>query len=263
MIPIAERINGMFTDVKNALLGKDASVIHDLARSQTAAGARFLDCNVGTAAADQEAAIRWLVTEIQNAVQTPIAVDSQKFEVVKAGVEACEVPVMINSVSGDPEKLHSYIPYALEKDASLVALTMDRRGVPQDVNIRVEIAAQIVTTAMEMGLTMDKLYIDPIIIPVNVAQDQPTRLLEVIQQIRMLADPPPHITIGLSNISQGTSQRPLINRAFLVMAAAVGLDSAIVDVLDTELMDAWITAEMLLNKQIYSDSFLKAGRMSS
>ena len=138
---------------------------------------------------------------------------------------------------------------------------MDRRGVPQDVNTRVEIAATIVTTAMEMGYSMDKLYIDPIIIPVTVAQDQPTKLVEVIQQIRMLADPPPHITIGLSNVSQGTGERSLINRIFLVMAASVGLDSAIVDVLDTELMDAWITAEMLLNKQIYSDSFLKAGRM--
>jgi 5-methyltetrahydrofolate corrinoid/iron sulfur protein methyltransferase len=261
MIAIGERINGMFIDVKKAILEKDAAIIHDLARRQTEAGAKFLDCNVGTAASDQEAAMRWLVGEIQNAVKTPIAVDSQKFDVVKAGVEACDAPMMINSVSGDPDKLRTYITYALEKDASLVALTMDRRGVPQDVNTRVEIAATIVTTAMEMGYPMDRLYIDPIIIPVNVAQDQPTKLLEVIQQIRMLADPPPHVTIGLSNVSQGTSERSLINRTFLVMAGSVGLDSAIVDVLDTELMDAWITAEMLLNKQIYSDSFLKAGRM--
>ena len=262
MIAIGERINGMFTDVKKAILEKDGSIIHDLARRQTEAGAKFLDCNVGTAASDQEGAMRWLVGEIQNAVQTPIAVDSQKFDVVKAGVEACDVPTMINSVSGDPEKLHTYITYALEKDASLVALTMDRRGVPQDLNTRVEIAATIVTTAMDMGLSMNKLYIDPIIIPVNVAQDQPTKLLEVIQQVHMLADPAPHITIGLSNLSQGASERSLINRTFLAMATGCGLDSAIVDVLDTELMDAWITAEMVLNKQIYSDSFLKAGRMT-
>ena len=178
MIAIGERINGMFIDVKKAILEKDASIIHDLARRQSEAGAKFLDCNVGTAASDQEAAMRWLVGEIQNAVKTPIAVDSQKFDVVKAGVEACDAPMMINSVSGDPEKLRTYITYALEKDASLVTLTMDRRGVPQDVNTRVEIAATIVTTAMEMGLPMERLYIDPIIIPVNVAQDQPAKLLE-------------------------------------------------------------------------------------
>jgi 5-methyltetrahydrofolate corrinoid/iron sulfur protein methyltransferase len=261
MIPIGERINGMFTDVKRAILEKDSSVIHVLARRQTEAGAKFLDCNVGTAAADREGTMRWLVTEIQNAVTTPIAVDSQNFDVVKAGVEACDSPIMINSVSGDPEKLKTYVGYALEKDASLIALTMDRRGIPQDVNTRVEIAATIVTTALEMGLAMDKLFIDPIIIPVNVAQDQPAKLLEVIQQVRMLADPPPHITLGLSNVSQKTAERSLINRTLLVMAAGVGLDSAIVDVLDTDLMDAWVTAEMLLNKQIYSDSFLKAARM--
>jgi 5-methyltetrahydrofolate corrinoid/iron sulfur protein methyltransferase len=260
MIPIGERINGMFTDVKRAIQEKDSSVIHVLARRQTEAGAKFLDCNVGTAA-DREGTMRWLVTEIQNAVTTPIAVDSQNFDVVKAGVEACDSPVMINSVSGDPEKLKAYVGYVLEKDAALIALTMDRRGIPQDVNTRVEIAATIVTTALEMGLAMDKLYIDPIIIPVNVAQDQPAKLLEVIQQVRMLADPPPHITLGLSNVSQRTAERSLINRTFLVMAAGVGLDSAIVDVLDTDLMDAWVTAEMLLNKQIYSDSFLKAARM--
>jgi len=261
VIPIGERINGMFVDVKKAIQEKDASIIHDLAKRQTDAGAKYLDCNVGTAASDQEAVMRWLVTEIQNAVDTPIAVDSQKFEVVKAGVEVCDVPVLINSVSGDPDKLHPYLTYAREKNASLIALTMDRRGIPQDVETRVEIAATIATTAMEVGMDMDKLFIDPIIIPVNVAQDQPAKLLEVIQQVRMLADPPPHVTCGLSNLSQGTSERSLINRTFLTMASGVGLDSAIVDVLDTELMDAWITAEMLLNKQIYSDSFLKAGRM--
>ena len=80
MIAIGERINGMFTDVKKAILEKDGSIIHDLARRQTEAGAKFLDCNVGTAASDQEGAMRWLVGEIQNAVQTPIAVDSQKFD---------------------------------------------------------------------------------------------------------------------------------------------------------------------------------------
>jgi len=115
---------------------------------------------------------------------------------------------------------------------------------------------------MEAGLTPDRLFIDPIILPVNVpgAQEQPGNILAAMDQIRLMSDPPPHITMGLSNLSQGTTERSLINRVFLAMALTHGCDSAIVDVLDEKLVDVVATAEMLTNKQIYSDSFLKAYR---
>jgi len=92
------------------------------------------------------------------------------------------------------------------------------------------------------------------------AQEQPQNILAAIDQIRLMSDPPPHITMGLSNLSQGTGERSLINRIFLAMAISHGADSAIVDVLDDALVDVVATAEMLMNKQIYSDSFLKAYR---
>jgi 5-methyltetrahydrofolate corrinoid/iron sulfur protein methyltransferase len=143
--------------------------------------------------------------------------------------------------------------------ASIIALTMDKNGVPQDVDTRVAIAAEIVQKATEIEFDMQRLFIDPIILPVKVpdAQVQPGNILTAVEQIRYLADPPPHITVGLSNLSQGTTERSLINRVFLAMAVSHGLDSAIVDVLDEKLMDVLATAEMLMNKQLYSDSFLK------
>jgi 5-methyltetrahydrofolate corrinoid/iron sulfur protein methyltransferase len=139
---------------------------------------------------------------------------------------------------------------------------MDREGVPQSTDRRVEMAAEILTKCMEIGITPDRLFIDPIILPVNVpgAQSQPTNIMAAIDQIRLMSDPPPHITMGLSNVSQGTSERNLINRTFLAMVMSHGADSAIVDVLDDALVDAIATVEMLMNKQIYSDSFLKAYR---
>jgi len=261
MIAVGERINGMFNDVKKAIQTRDARIIQDLARRQTEAGAKYLDLNVGTAAEDPEAAMRWLVETTQAAVQTPIAIDSQRLRVIKAGLEVARVPVMINSTKSDPEQLDKFMPLALEHNAALVCLTITAEGVPQDVNKRVEICANIVAKAQEHGMPMDKVFIDPIVLPINVAQDQPKYIIEVIQQTKVLSDPPPRTIVGLSNISQGTSQRALINRIALVMFIAAGLDAAIVDVLDSDLMDAAITAEMLLNKQIYSDSFLKAGRM--
>lgn len=265
MIAIGERINGMFRDVKKAIAKKDEAVIKDLAVRQTEAGAAYLDLNVGTAAEDQHAAMRWLVETVQSACDTPITLDSQKLDVTKAGLEAVDGrQIMINSTSGDPEKLDVYMPLALEHDAALVALTMDSRGVPQNIETRVEIAGTIAMKALEHDLDTRKLFIDPIILPINVDQKQPAMLLDVCSQIRMLTDPPPHMTVGLSNLSQMAPQkemRELINRTFIVMAIAAGLDSAICDVFDTALMDAAITAEMVLNHQIYSDSFLKAARI--
>ena len=107
---------------------------------------------------------------------------------------------------------------------------------------------------------MDDLYVDPIVLPVKASQAGPGVVLECIKQFSVLSDPPPHIIIGLSNLSQGSADRKLINRTFLAIAVGVGLDAAILDPLDTELMDATITAEMLMNRAIYSDSFLKAYR---
>ncbi len=260
MITIAERINGMFLDVKKAIKEKNASIIHELAKKQTEAGATYLDINVGTAAADQHDAMRWLVETTQEAVKTPLAIDSQKLDVVKAGLEVAKNEVMINSSQGEPEDLDTYIPLAKEHNAALICLTMNKDGVPQNVDTRVEIAATIVGKVMEHGMDMDKVFIDPIILPVNVDQKQPGYMLEVFSQIKLLSDPQPHITVGLSNFSQGTKEKSLLNSTMLIMAVAAGLDTALLDVLDTDLMNAGICAEMILNKQIYSDSFLKAAR---
>jgi 5-methyltetrahydrofolate corrinoid/iron sulfur protein methyltransferase len=113
---------------------------------------------------------------------------------------------------------------------------------------------------MEYGISSEDLYLDPIVLPVNVAQTQGKEVLESIREFRMLCDPAPQTTVGLSNVSQGTKARPLINRTFVAMAIAGGLTSAILDPLDKDLMDSVITAELILNKNIYCDSFLDAYR---
>ena len=269
MILIAERINGMFTNVKQAIADKDKKVIQELAKKQTDAGAAYLDVNIGTAAADQEGAMQWLVEAIQETCSTPLCLDSQKPAVIAAGLKVinAENGVMLNSTplnkKSDEEIFDKYIEMAnqvrLGGKASIIALTMDKNGVPQDINTRVAIAAEIVSKAMEKGFDTQRLFIDTIALPVKVpnAQVQSGNILSAMDQIQYLSDPAPHMTIGLSNLSQGASQRSLINRVFLAMAISRGLDSAIVDVLDQDLMNIVATAEMLMNKQIYSDSFLK------
>jgi 5-methyltetrahydrofolate corrinoid/iron sulfur protein methyltransferase len=271
MIAIGERINGQFDDVKAAIAAKDPGPVETLARRQTEAGASYLDINVGTAAEDPLDAMKWLVETAQAACGTPLCLDSQKPPVIRAGLEVCDTSrgVLLNSSplskKSDPEVLQTYAGMAQEAGGKLICLTMDAEGVPQNVERRVEIAAELLTKAMELGLTPDRLFIDPIILPVNVpdAQEQPGNILQTIDQIRILSDPAPHITMGLSNLSQGAAERSLINRTFLTMAISHGCDSAIVDVLDTDLVDAVATAEMLMNQQIYSDSFLRAYRQQA
>lgn len=260
MIPIGERINGMFKDIKLAIRDKNASVIQDYAKRQTEAGARFLDLNVGTAAEDQCSAMKWLVEAAQKVVKTGLSIDSQKLEVVKAGLGVAKNEVLINSTKADPEALDIYMPLAKEYNASLICLTITKDGVPQDINTRVAIAASILEKAVEHDFEMTKIFIDPILLPINCDQKQAMMMFDVFNQIKVLSDPPPHITVGLSNFSQGTKERSLLNKTILTMGMAAGLDAPVMDVLDEGLMNTAICSEVVLNKIIYSDSFLKAGR---
>jgi len=260
MIVIGERINGMFKVVGQAIQDRDKAVIKDLALKQLAEGADKLDINVGTATADPAAGMAWLVETVREATDVCLSIDNPNLGTVKAGLEACTGAKMINSTTGSEEALDTFFPLAKQHNASIIALCIDEKGVPVSVDGRCEIALRIVAKAMEHDITTDDLYIDPIVLPVKASQAGPGVVLECIKQFSVLADPAPHIIVGLSNLSQGAVDRKLINRAFLTMAIGVGLDAAILDPLDTELMDAMIAAEMLMNRAIYSDSFLKAYR---
>lgn len=263
IIPIGERINGMFKNMRQAIKDKNPAAVHEFARKQAEAGAKFLDINVGTAAEDQCAAMKWLVETTQEAVKTGLCIDSQKLEVVKAGLEAVkgnENEILINSSKADPEALDIYMPLAKQYNASLICLTITKDGVPQDVDTRVAIAASILEKALEHDFDIDKVFIDPVLLPINCDQKQAMMMTEVYSQIKIMSDPPPHITVGLSNFSQGMKEKSLLNRTILTMSMVAGLDAPVMDVLDEELMNAAICTDVVMNNMIYSDSFVKAGR---
>jgi 5-methyltetrahydrofolate corrinoid/iron sulfur protein methyltransferase len=260
MYVIGERINGMFEDVKQAIREKNAKVIQDLAKRQLAAGATALDVNVGPAVADAQGGLLWLAETIRAVTDAPLAIDTARWEVMSAVVPRVPGAKVLNSSKADPEIAAQYVRLAADHGAGLIGLTMDSSGVPGNVEKRVELGAQLITLAMEAGMTMDRLFIDPIILPTNVSPKNPGHCMDAISQLRAFADPPPHLLLGLSNVSQRCSNRGLINRTYLAMAMARGLDAAIMDPLDTELMNTAITAELLLGKTIYCDSYLQAAR---
>ena len=262
MFVIGERINGMFKDVADAIKNQDKKIIQDLAQKQLSAGANALDVNVGTAAENSLAAMEWLVKTITEVTDAPLAIDTTKSDVMEAGLKLCKGKSIINSIQGSQEKMEKLLPLAKQYNSSVIGLTMNEKGIPKDAAARTEIAAMIITACQEKAIDANDIYIDAVILPVNVGQEHATEVLETIRQCKILSSPPPKTVLGLSNVSQKTINRPLVNRTDVVMAIACGLDAAILDPMDKEIMDALITAELLLGKQIYCDNYIEAYKKS-
>ncbi|MFH1352213.1 MAG: dihydropteroate synthase, partial [bacterium] len=221
MYLIGERINGMFEDIKKAVQEKDETVIKRWVEEQIKEGADALDVNAGPSSDKPMEAMEWLIGTIRKHTDITLAVDTTKLNVMERGLAlAGEGKGIINSANGEPNKLAKLLELAKKYKAKVIGLTMNEKGIPVDASQRVEIAAQIITSATEAGISPDDLFIDAVILPVNVAQSHPPQVLETISQVKMLCDPPCRAVLGLSNVSQKCNNRPLINKVYLVMAIA-------------------------------------------
>ena len=254
MIFIGERINTGFKDIKAAVEEKNPAAIHEWAKKQTEAGASYLDVNLGAISSDP-ADMCWMIEQTQSAVDTPISIDTNKPAILAEAIKVCNKPPLINSSTAAVEKMEVFLPIAVEHNASIIGLAMDESGSPKSADMRVEKAGIFVMTAMEMGIPPEHIFLDPIAMPLKFMQEQQKEILEAIRQFQLFSDPAPHVTCGLSNVGNGTTQKSLITRTFLTMAIAAGMDSAIVDIMDKELVNAAKAAELLLNREIYADSF--------
>lgn len=257
MLFIGEKINGMFKAVKKAIELRDKKTILSLAEHQLEKGAHYLDVNVGAVSNGIES-MEWLVNCLQEIDNVKLCIDSAKADVLSAGLKLCKERPILNSINADPEKIAELIPIALEYDTLVIALTMDDKGVPATVDGRVELAAMILALCEELNFNKNNIYLDPLILPLNVAQDCPLHVLEAISMIKKIDIPAPKTILGLSNISQKCSNKRLINRTFMSMAMYCGLDGAILDVTDEELVNTAITSRIILNKDIYCDSYIES-----
>lgn len=259
---IGERINGLFKDIREAIKARDPKVIQDWAIKQAAGGAYWLDINTGPIPTEEEQAeiMAWLVKTAQEAVDLPVAIDSTSVLAIEAGLKVAKGKALINSTTAEQHKMDSLFPLAAKYNAAIIGLCMNEKGVPKDCDSRVALAMELVANADGHGIPTNDLYLDPLILPVNVAQDHVTEVLETLRQVKLLANPAPKTTIGLSNVSQKSPDRPLINRTFLAMAMSAGLDSAIMDANDDALVDTAATSAVLLNQTIYCDSYIKLFR---
>ena len=266
MIIFSERINGMYLDVRGAIKNRDKAVVHDLVRQQLDGGADIMDINIGPVKGDPVDHFLWLAQTVQEVTDKPLSLDSAKAVLLTKVVPAVraalpDTKLVVNSCTAAPDYMEKLLPVVADTGAAVIGLTMDQDGVPGNVEKRVECGATFLMGAIENGIAPEDIYLDPITLPVNAAFKQQENVIEAISQLAMVNDPPPKFIIGLSNVSTKCLMNKLLNRTFLVMCLAAGLSAAIMDADDKDLVDAMITAEVLLGKHLYSDDYIKAWRI--
>jgi len=259
MIFIGERINAGFKDVKRAIQEKDADVIKEWAKRQVDAKANYIDVNMGTASNKPED-LCWMIEQVQSVVDAFISIDNNKPSLLKEAMPVCKKPPLINSTTAEEARLDELLPLVAEHHASIIGLVMDESGSPKNADARVENAGKIFAKIMDYGIEPEQLFLDPIVMPLKYMQEQAAEILSAANQFKLFSDPPCHIVCGLSNVSNGTTHKKLINRVFAAMLVANGLDAVICDVRDEELVNTILTAEMVMNKAIYADSYIEAFR---
>jgi 5-methyltetrahydrofolate corrinoid/iron sulfur protein methyltransferase len=258
MIIIGGIINGYSKTIGSLIDRRDSKAVQDLAIRQVDAGAQILDLNVGLGRNDAAELMKWLVSTVQDVVDATLSVDTPKLDVMKTGISAVKGRSMINSIPAEQEKMATLFPLGAEHDSDVICMTMDEQFILGDVDKRVERAATLVASACEYGVDVEKLYVDPVCLPVSSAQDQAPVVLEAVRRIGLLTSPASVLktTVGLNNISHETKNPRLIERTFLAMLIGAGLSSAIINTDDLELLDTIKTCGVLLNKDIYAADYL-------
>jgi 5-methyltetrahydrofolate corrinoid/iron sulfur protein methyltransferase len=241
MYIIGENIHIMSQKVKDALAAQDADFFRASAEAQVEAGAQALDLNLGPRKKDWEEVFPWIVQTVESAVDVPLSLDSTNIAGIEAGLKAItKAQPIINSTSAEEERLEAVPLLAKQYDAKLVALTMGKSGIPVSADERVNIAIEkLIPRMLEIDYPITDLIIDPLVLTVSGCQEYCPELIGAVRTLQVVWDPPPAISVGLSNVSNAVpnENRPLINQVYCAMLMGVGLEMMIADPLDEGLRE--------------------------
>lgn len=258
---ISENIHIISKTTKEAILNKNTDYIQELVKRQAETNPDWIDLNIGPARGAFAGSMEWLTNIVQEITNIPISFDSTNAEEIKKGLALSKTPQksIINSTSADSERLDKVTDLAVEYGCNLIALTMNSElGIPKESDKRLELAFEINSVTEEKGIPNEKIFFDPLILPVCVDQTQALEALNTIRMLKESFDPQVMTTIGLSNVSNGCPKelRPLINKVFMVLAMGCGLDSAIVDSFDAELLRINKMIEAQIAQTEYDETYL-------
>jgi len=242
---IGERINPTGRKILTAeLLAGDYSRVEKDALAQVEAGAHMLDVNAGIPLADEPAILARCIELVQSVTDVPLTIDSSIVAALEAGLNVYQGKALVNSVTGEDERLESILPLVAKHGAAVVAISNDETGISEDPDVRFEIAKKIVERAADHGISHEDILVDPLVMPIGAINSAGKQVMHLLRRLR--EELKVNTTCGASNVSFGLPHRNGINAVFLPMAMAAGMTSAITNPLHTEVVQAVMGADVMM-----------------
>lgn len=258
-VMIGERIN---PTGRKKLAAEMAAGNYDRVRSdalkQVAAGAQMLDVNAGIPLADEPAILAEAIRVVQSVVDVPIAIDSSIVAALESGLAAYEGRPLVNSVTGEEERLETVLPLVAKYNAAVIGISNDETGISEDPDVRFAVAKKIVERAQDYGIKPEDVVIDPLVMPIGAMRYAGRQVFSIVD--RCLNELGVNTCCGASNISFGLPAREPINATFLAMAMASGMTSAITNPMKAEIKQAVLAADMLLGNDENCLTWIGANR---
>jgi 5-methyltetrahydrofolate corrinoid/iron sulfur protein methyltransferase len=256
---IGEKLSVISKKVREAVQNRDKTPIQEIAMAQWKAGANMIDANIGPAEERGEDLMQWIVTTIQEVTPLPVCLDTTNVSAIEAGLKVHNNEwgrALINSTSNDPEKF-PMLELAAKYNAPVIGLTIGKGGLPADAEERAVIASEIMARAMEYGVPLEDIYLDPLVLQIATSQDHALHVIKSVRMFQELNDPPMKTIVGLSNVSNGCPKhlRPLLNKYFLTLLVYEGLTAAIVD--PAEVMETIKSVNVIMGRTLYAHSYLE------
>lgn len=242
---IGERINPTGRKLLAAeMAAGDYSRVERDALAQVEAGAHMLDVNAGIPLADEPKILAECVQLVQSLTDVPLAIDSSIVAALEAGLAVYQGKPLVNSVTGEEERLESVLPLVKKYDAAVVAISNDETGISEDPDVRYAVAKKIVERAADFGISRDNVVVDPLVMPIGALGGAGRQAFSIVHKLR--TELKVNTTCGASNISFGLPHRMGLNAAFLTMAIASGMTSAITSPLHKEVTEAVMAADVMM-----------------
>lgn len=260
MIIIAEKINGSIPSVAKAIEARDGDFIQNLAKAQSEVGSDFIDVCASVDPSIEFETLKWMVEQVQEVTDTPIAVDSPDAKLCAEISKFCKNPGLINSVSGEGTKIEDVFPVIADTKWEVAALLCDdANGIPKTGEIRLKIFEDIMAKAKEYNIDPSRIHIDPLVEMLCTSEDGINMLMGVIKEIKKRY-PTIHVTGAASNISFNLPARKMVNQAFVVMAMTAGMDSVILDPLNRDMRGLIFATEALMGEDMMCMEYITAFR---
>ena len=242
---IGERINPTGRKILSEEMARgDYSRVEADAMAQVEAGAHMLDVNAGVPLADEPAMLADIVKLVQSITDVPLSIDSSIVAALESGLSVYQGKALVNSVTGEEERLESVLPLVRRHGAAVVAISNDETGISEDPDVRFEVARKIVERAADHGIPREDIVVDPLVMPIGAINSAGKQVMRIVRRLR--GELKVNTTCGASNVSFGLPNRNGINSAFLTMAIGAGMTSAITNPLHPEVLQAALGADVMM-----------------